>query len=297
MNSTFSPLFIIGCPRSGTNALRDALCSLDEFFSWDCDEINYVWRHVKPLARTDILTASDASHSSVSYIRGYIDKFYRQKAGRLCDVKTAPVLIEKTCANTLRLDFIDRCFPTAKYIYIKRNPADVVSSSVKRWQHKDIDLRYLLKKLRYVPVTDLPLYSSMFLANKLKVLFSPRGIHHSWGPRVPGIDSIRDSKDIYALAAYQWKYCSLSAESFFENQCVPSRYYTLTYEDLVRDYKSSMTNMLSHLRLPISVLSLDALENHFYSHSVRMGANLSESHLESIRDGISSAINTYESNQ
>ena len=41
----FIPLIIIGAGRSGTNILRDSLCKVDGVVTWNCDEINPLWRH------------------------------------------------------------------------------------------------------------------------------------------------------------------------------------------------------------------------------------------------------------
>jgi len=40
-----SPVIIIGAARSGTNMLRDVLCSIPGLTTWPCDEIPYIWRH------------------------------------------------------------------------------------------------------------------------------------------------------------------------------------------------------------------------------------------------------------
>ena len=41
----WSPLVIVGAPRTGTNLLRDLLTQLPGYGTWPCDEINYIWRH------------------------------------------------------------------------------------------------------------------------------------------------------------------------------------------------------------------------------------------------------------
>ena len=41
----YTPVIIIGSGRSGTNMLRDIITSIDGFETWDCDEINPIWRY------------------------------------------------------------------------------------------------------------------------------------------------------------------------------------------------------------------------------------------------------------
>jgi len=40
-----APVIIIGAPRSGTNIIRDVIVTNNNFTTWPCDEINYVWRY------------------------------------------------------------------------------------------------------------------------------------------------------------------------------------------------------------------------------------------------------------
>ena len=38
-------------------------------------------------------------------------------------------MVEKTCANTLRLPFVDKVLPEARYLHIVRDGVDVVASA------------------------------------------------------------------------------------------------------------------------------------------------------------------------
>jgi len=64
-------------------------------------------------------------------------------------------VLEKTCANSLRVGFVDEIFPDAKYIHIVRDGRDLACSAGERWTAKS-DLLYIFKKLRFVPARDLP---------------------------------------------------------------------------------------------------------------------------------------------
>ena len=41
----YTTLIILGAPRSGTNSLRDSLTNIPGYYTWNCDEINYIWRY------------------------------------------------------------------------------------------------------------------------------------------------------------------------------------------------------------------------------------------------------------
>ena len=43
LKNKFTPVIIIGAPRSGTNMLRDILTNFEGIETWPCDEINYIW--------------------------------------------------------------------------------------------------------------------------------------------------------------------------------------------------------------------------------------------------------------
>ena len=148
-----TPLIIIGSPRSGTNALRDSLTSLDDFGTWPCDEINGIWKYKNHSSGYDNLSEIDLSEASLKYIRNqFINEW--EALGR------PKYLVEKTTANSLRPEFVYSIFPNAKYIYIARNGSEVVKSATKRWNGEfehDL-LKYWLDKIKYTPLSDLPYY-------------------------------------------------------------------------------------------------------------------------------------------
>ena len=106
----FTPVIIIGAGRSGTNMLRDALTALDGFETWPCDEINPVWRHGNINWPTDAIPPERAANPR-AYIRRAFQRIWRE-TGKPCFV------VEKTCANSLRVPFVDAVVPEAEYIHI-----------------------------------------------------------------------------------------------------------------------------------------------------------------------------------
>ena len=155
---------IVGAPRSGTNMLRDVLTSLPGVATWPCDEINLVWRHGNRSEPSDELTAQQARPAVAAYVRGQFEKV----RGR-CD---SPVVVEKTCATSLRVEFTRAVLPDAKYLFITRDGIDAAASSMDRW-HAPFDLRYTAAKARFVPPSDLPYYGARFVATSCAA--EPRG--------------------------------------------------------------------------------------------------------------------------
>ena len=159
------PVIIIGAGRSGTNMLRDVLTKLEGVDTWPCDEINYIWRQGNRDHPTDEFTAAHATDDVTHSIRSAFSRRIRQSD--LCNyAEGRRFILEKTCANSLRVPFVDAVLPEARYIFLIRDGRDVVASARKRWQ-APLDIPYLLAKARYVPPSDLLYYASRYLGNRL----------------------------------------------------------------------------------------------------------------------------------
>ena len=116
------PIVIIGAARSGTNMLRDVLTNIHGIGTWPCDEINYVWRDGNARYPTDELLPRHAT----ARVKHFIRKKFKQMAQGL----NCRILIEKTCANSLRVPFVNEIFPHARFIFLIRDGRDVVASEV-----------------------------------------------------------------------------------------------------------------------------------------------------------------------
>ena len=117
-----NPIFIIGAPRSGTNILRDIITSDSDFSTWDCDEINLVWLYDNFNRSSDRFTRKHLTPQKIKFIKKQFSKIKKTNKNKL--------IVEKTCANSLRIDFIDGIFDNAKFIFIYRNGMDCISSTL-----------------------------------------------------------------------------------------------------------------------------------------------------------------------
>lgn len=223
-------LIIIGAPRSGTNILRDVLCRLPGFSTWPCDEINLIWRHGNARHPSDVLPPQRADDRVAGYIRR---AFARRRRADGSDV-----VVEKTCANSLRVPFVDRVLPDARYVFIHRDPVDAVASATLRWR-APFDLGYTLAKARFVPWSDLPYYALRFLANRLHRVLSPGDRLAHWGPRLENMERLLHDHDLAEICALQWRECVVrSAEAF---AAMPAgKVHVLSYEDFVAAPRSSV---------------------------------------------------------
>ena len=215
---------IIGAGRSGTNALRDALCSLDGYHTWPCDEINYIWRYGNRTHPTDELTEAHAP-AGRAYIRSQFSKRNTKEP--------SSVLVEKTCANSLRVGFVHAVVPEARFVHIVREPRDAVASAIKRWT-AELDIPYLARKARFVPRRDLLPYAFDYLGGRVRKSTDPEGRLPTWGPRFEGMDAVANTGELHELAASQWARCvALATAQFGETPTAETLH--IRYEELVTD--------------------------------------------------------------
>lgn len=237
----FTPVIIIGAARSGTNILRDTLCALEPFSTWDCDEINPIWRHGNDRASTDSFGPENATAQVRSFIRR---AFVRQwdASGR------PPYLVEKTCANSLRVPFVQAILPEARFLYIVRDGIDVVRSAAKRWKGEleVAGLPYFLAKVRNTPLPDLPAYGWRFMTSRLGQLSGRSERLSRWGPHFDDLDHYARSASITELCARQWAVCVDASDGAFAG--MPSdRWFGLTYEEFVREPLTAIRDILQFL--------------------------------------------------
>lgn len=235
-------VIIIGAARSGTNVLRDVLCRLPGFATWPCDEINYIWRYGNASWPNDELT--------VSHARPNVKAFIRRAFRRLKQRTEARFLVEKTCANSLRPEFVNCILPYSRYVLLLRDGRDVVPSAMKRWR-APLDVGYVARKARFVPLRDVPIHATRYLRNRLFRLFSSENRLATWGPRFEGMEDLLDSRGLAVTCAVQWKRCverSVTALS----RLSPQRVHRLRYEDFVEDPVRELIRITGFLGLTIA---------------------------------------------
>jgi len=254
-------IVIIGAPRSGTNMLRDVLTRLPDVGTWPCDEINYIWRHGNVCYPSDAFPPDLARPEVVTYIRRQFEK--------LAKSDNLNYVVEKTCANSLRVEFVDKVLPDAKYIYIVRDGRDVVASAMKRWK-AELDPTYILQKVRYVPVSDLPYYGLKYLGNRIYRLFSKESCLAHWGPRLDGMDSILAGHDLAGVCAIQWRECVNHADYAF-CQIPSERVHQLSYESFVAHPALELGRLCNFLGISLPEHGLESIVGSISRSSVGKG--------------------------
>ncbi|CAK8722860.1 Sulfotransferase [Candidatus Electrothrix laxa] len=280
----YKPVIIIGAPRSGTNMLRDLLIELSEVGTWPCDEINYIWRHGNVQYPSDEFTPQMASPEVRAYISKQFDKIGK---GKKLDT-----VVEKTCANSLRVGFVNKVIPDAKYIFIVRDGMDVVASALKRWK-ATLNIPYVLRKTRYVPPSDLPYYASRYLLHRLYKLTSNEKRLARWGPVTDGMDALLEQYSLPEVCALQWKACVENAER--DLSAIPAEnILRVKYEEFVNEPVKEFARLAYFLNKQLPNTFDEYLHQNVRKDSVGKGrAVLGKVHREKIKSHIADTLATY----
>lgn len=234
-------VILIGAPRSGTNMLRDVLASLEGVVTWPCDEINYIWRYGNRHYPSDELGVENVTLEIARYVNSCFDFISYKYGGK--------VVVEKTCANSLRVPFVDSILPDSKFIFIYRDGIDVVSSARGRWRAR-LDIPYLLKKIRFVPKWDIPYYGFRFFLAHIYRLFSSEGRVAFWGPALNNMQALLQKHTLNEVCALQWQQCIAKAEQAFAVM-PPEKVVRVRYEDFVRNPLEELSRIIKFIELDI----------------------------------------------
>ena len=162
-----NPVFIIGCPRSGTTLLFTILRSSTELWS-SPDESHYVWEKFLTDKRDRMFSMYLTSENFTDGDKEYIENKYAQYTHKTDFMRkitkhlffnrfknfVAPLfllwknyvallksfsqadyrVIDKTPPNTYRVDYLAKTFPDAKFIYLTRDGATNISSLIEGWK-------------------------------------------------------------------------------------------------------------------------------------------------------------------
>jgi hypothetical protein len=213
------PIFVLGCPRSGTSVLLQALLSSPELHSVQT-EGHILWDEFHhPRERgwdSDALGAADVGRREREYVNCAIRWWTRRRR-----------FVDKTPENCLRVLYLDALFPDARFVFLRRRAADNVSSLMEGWRARPRFVKYTLPE----PLTGIaPLDGSRWSF----VL-------------VPGWRGLRDAP-LEEICAGQYAACNdavLAARASTD----PARWVDLAYESLVASPVAELSRVYAELGL------------------------------------------------
>lgn len=220
--------------------LRDALTRLDGFHTWPCDEINFVWKHGNLSHPGDDLVPARILPRTRRFVTSQFERMARESG--------APFIVEKTCANCLRIPFVDDLVPAARYVLLVRDGPDAVASTIKRWQNPRAGFSYLWRKFRFVAPADRVRVLAGALGKRLRSgRGSGKAAWDSWGPVFPELlEALEQGRPLAEICALQYAVCVTRAIGDLR-PFAPSRRLVVRYEDFVGQPVAELHRVLEFL--------------------------------------------------
>jgi len=214
------PVILFGAPRSGTQMYRDMISSHPEIVTWPFNEMNYMWRYGNRDHETDELPVEELTEKTARYIRNAFIKL-----GKKSDCS---IVVDKTCHNCLRPDYVAAVLPEAKYIYIVRHGMDVVPSTVKRSESAPPYREYM--KIVTIPPGDFVYYVTRALGNHGRVFLPGQKTVRHWGPLFEGMKKMAETQPVEIVSAHQWVRHMALVDDFLASDDFESPLLRVRYE-------------------------------------------------------------------
>ena len=209
------PIIIVSAPRSGSTLLFETICRAQSLWTIG-DESHMVFEHIKKLnphhgiCTSNRLRTEDADSATVERIRRAFFEHLRNAEGSLySDMQTGspakPRFLEKTPKNSLRIPFLNKVFPDARYIYLFRDPRENLSSIIEAWRSSDF--------VTYSGLADWP---------------------GNWSLLLPPHYQQMQGKPLEEIVAFQWQ----AANQFILDDLAElpkDRWIAVSYAELVAD--------------------------------------------------------------
>ena len=214
------PTFIVSCPRSGSQLLIEALSHHPDIWTIGGEshaifarfpELHPRWRGFQ----SGRLEAGDATPAIAGRLLAAWAAELRDRDGRrwrnLPEEERGALIrfVEKTPANCLKIPFLQRCFPGARFVFLHRDPHETIASLIEGWLEG-------ARSGRFVTYRDLPDGRPRWC------FFLPPGWRALTG------------RPLAEIAAWQWR--TANATIVGDLAGVPRhRWTTVSYADLIAE--------------------------------------------------------------
>lgn len=201
------PVFIVSSPRAGSTMLFEALCRAKGAVSigGESHQLIEAIPSLAPAAHdweSNRLTEADVSPAIVQQLSGSFVRRLKDRDGTPVEPGSTVRMIEKTPKNSLRIPFLAKAYPDARFVYLWRDPRETISSMIDAWRSG-----------QFVTYPDLPGWTG----DRWSLLLTP-GWRDLIGKPLPEVVATQWSTttsmlldDLEALDADRWCVTSYSA--------------------------------------------------------------------------------------
>jgi hypothetical protein len=259
IESSKAPIFIFGAARSGTKVLRGIFAAHPEVTIFP-SEIDFIWRFGNENWPNDEL--------GPDLIRPGITQHIRKQFKRWSERNRKARVLDKTCANALRLEFVYEVFPNGYFIHLIRDGRAVTESAMRRWQRRP-EPSYYLQKLRGIRVRDALYYAPSYVRYHLAIArshISKRRLP-TWGPRFAGLDELVTQRTLIEVCSVQWAK-SVQAAIATMRKLPPAQTIEVRYEELVRNPTSIACQVLKQVGLSFLPECKQCASHMVHSHDI-----------------------------
>ncbi|GAB6196921.1 sulfotransferase family protein [Lysobacter xanthus] len=133
------PVIILSPPRSGSTLFFETLAQAPGLYTIGSESHGVIERiqGLHPSHRgydSNRLDVADATPAVVDAVRAGFAAGLRDRDGRGAPDGAVVRFLEKTPKNSLRIPFLDRVFPDARYVVLYRDPREVLASMIEAWR-------------------------------------------------------------------------------------------------------------------------------------------------------------------
>ena len=231
-------IFIIGPPRSGTTLLGTIFSKVGSVAY--IEEPNFIWRSSVPFRSHDVYTENDLTPKKIQIIKQRMASKVHFKSGLI------KLVVEKTPANCLRLDYLRAIYPEAKFIFIYREKTDITKSMSKKWlkeedanslkldaikSHKVNHFRKMVRRFTALNMVEVVSYLPRIVGELLFLLNIKK--RKFWGVRYKGWQhDVSKQMSVDEIVLKQVSECYKAIE-LFKIKLESCDYMSIEYSDLI----------------------------------------------------------------
>lgn len=199
------PVFIVGCSRSGTTVTYETIAAAPQLLSFGY-ELPEFWNSLWGPHHNNWESEAAGPEQALSWHRDAVLSYFYQRVG-------LGQVLDKTCINVMRIPYLYKLFPNARFIYIYRDGRDNVSSMMDGWRH---DGHFRL---------------SQFLGPSPEPVSINNGEFDEWSFFLPPGWRDYNCASLEEVCAYQW--VTANRMALEAKELIPSdQWIQLRYEDI-----------------------------------------------------------------